>query len=247
MPRLWRAWHPALPDEAGSVVELEPAEAHHVLRVLRLRAGEPLALFDGRGSEWRATLLQAAGAAASVRLEERIVEPAVEPTLALTLYQCLLKPERMEWVVQKATELGVAALCALASERAEPARTVRLERWRRISIEACKQSGRRRLPQLGLLHELPVPGSRAAWILDPSSPLPLGGRFAGEPPGEVWLAAGPQGGFTPGELERAAGAGWTPVGLGPRVLRADTAGVVAAAIALHRWGDLGAATGRVAD
>lgn len=241
MPRLWRALHESLPAEVGAIVELDADESHHVLRVLRLRAGEPLALFDGQGAEWRATLLTGAGARASVRLDAPIVEPEVEPVLCVTLYQALLKPDRMDWVIQKATELGVLGLSGFVTERSEPARTSRPERWRRIAVEAAKQSLRRRLPVLEAAAELPAaPPGTAAFILDPRSALPLGAGFPGGFPRAVWIASGPQGGFTPEEIERARAAGYEPVALGPRVLRADTAGVVAVAIAMHRWGDLGA-------
>jgi 16S rRNA (uracil1498-N3)-methyltransferase len=239
--RLWRVWHEALPRERGAEVELERDEAHHVARVLRLARGESLALFDGRGSEWRATLVETSGRTVRVRLAEPIDAPAVEPALEVALYQALLKPERMDWVIQKATELGVSAVRAFPSERSEGARAARVERWRRIAVEACKQSGRRTLPAACPVPGLPAPEAGCpGWILDPAAALPVGRMLAGRRADRLWLATGPEGGFSGEEVGRATGAGWIPVSLGPRVLRAETAGLVALALVMHRWGDLGA-------
>ena len=109
MARLWRAFHDAPGLASGVRVELDPDEAHHVRRVLRLAVGERIAVFDGRGGEWEALLVASSTSAVTVELSTPRAD-AVEPSLALTLYQGRARPERFEWVVQKATELGVAAV-----------------------------------------------------------------------------------------------------------------------------------------
>jgi 16S rRNA (uracil1498-N3)-methyltransferase len=243
MSRLWRVWLPDLPGDAGRRVELPAEEAHHVRRVLRLTAGDPIALFDGRGREWSARLEESsADGRLTARFVSEMLDP-VEPGLRVHLYQALCRQDRFEWVIQKGTEIGVTAIHPLAAERAEgrPPDAKRLSRWRRIAIEACKQSGRRLCPEILPVDRVPPPGPAvAALALDPgSAELPLGRALLGGAPEELWLAVGPEGGFSDVERERMVEQGWRPVRLGPRILRTETAGLVACAIALHRLADLG--------
>ena len=242
MARLWRVHAPELPAVAGSRLTLDPDEAHHVHKVLRLRPGEQLAVFDGRGAEWLATLVEVERGGVTARLEREIAVE-VEPPLRVVLFQALCRPEQMEWVIRKATEVGVSAIRPLRTERSERYEigAARLERWRRIATDACKQSGRRVLPAIESRADLPRPTAGAtALVLDPEEPAPpLASVFEGGAPREVWLASGPAMGFDAGEREGWSAAGWRPVALGPRTLRADTAGLVAATILLHRWADLG--------
>jgi len=241
--RTWRVHHPHDLPGAGAVVEVDADEAHYVVRVLRLRAGEPLAVFDGRGREWVGKLVESGSRGVRVELERERLD-AVEPSLPVTLFQGLSRPERMEWVIQKGTEIGLAGVVAVQVERADRARTSRrrLERWRKVALEACRQSGRRRLPKLELVQALPHPETNdaLALLLHPggeSRPLAL--HLPPEPPPGAWLAVGPEGGFSEAELAHAVEAGWCTVQLGPRILRTETAGLVAASILLHRWADLG--------
>jgi 16S rRNA (uracil1498-N3)-methyltransferase len=244
MARLWRLYHPDLPGRRGEIVSVGTADSHHARKVLRLREGDEIALFDGNGREWLARMVDGEGERILLRLESEILEPEVEPPLEAVLYQSLLRPERMDWVVQKATELGVATLHPFVSERSDlrdPGQR-RLERWRRIAVESCKQCGRRRLPHIEPLGELPPAPQDAALalLLQPGArSIPLARLCDRASPGPVLLAVGPESGFTPLEIEAHEGAGWQATELGPRVLRADSAGVIAAAILLHRWGDLG--------
>jgi 16S rRNA (uracil1498-N3)-methyltransferase len=240
--RLWRAHHAPLPHVPGATVELEPAEAHHVARVLRLGAGASLAVFDGAGREWLATIESSEGGRVRVRLQAELVAP-VEPPLEVSLFQSLDRTDRLEWVIQKATEIGVAAVYVLATARSRrQARAEKLSgRWRRIAVEAAKQCGRRRVPSVELRPELPDPGPGTVALVadpDPHAP-PLAALCAGPPPARVWIAVGPEGGFSADEVAGWGRRGWLAVRLGPRLLRADTAGAVAAAIVLHRWADLG--------
>jgi 16S rRNA (uracil1498-N3)-methyltransferase len=245
MGRLWRVHHPGLPTSPGASFELVADEARHVCRVLRLKPGDRIAVFDGEGSEWQAVIERAEGERVSVTLKTAVAG-AVEPAMEVVLFQGLCRAERMEWLVQKATEVGISAVLAIATER--PGRKVvtdhRLARWRRIAVEACKQSGRRCVPRVDVYTALPAsPSTGTLGLLldaEPGTP-PLADVCAPEaaPPPRVWLAVGPEGGFEPHEINAWARQGWQRVGLGPRTLRADTAGVVVAAIVLHRWADLG--------
>jgi 16S rRNA (uracil1498-N3)-methyltransferase len=215
-------------------VLLEEEEAHHVLRVLRLRTGEPLAIFDGRGHEWEGTIVRAGSGDVLVRLEGERTDP-VEAALPVLLVQGLCRPERLEWVLEKATEIGVRAFALAACARSEgpvpsPAR---LARWRRILVEACKQSGRRVIPDL--LGPLPLREAAALAageriVLAPGA-APLGQVLTGRAE-TVALAVGPEAGFAEEEEAALRQAGWTPASLGPRVLRTETAGPVAVALVL---------------
>jgi 16S rRNA (uracil1498-N3)-methyltransferase len=225
----------------GDVVALDAEESHHVARVLRVGVGEAISVFDGRGGEWDARIEEASRDRVSVRVGAP--RPGgVEPNLRVVLHQALVRPEKLEWVLQKGTELGVSAFRLIASERAEapPPTPTREARYRRILMEACKQSGRRVLPTLELGELDPAGNGVTAIVLALGSELPPIGEVLAVPAtSEVWLGVGPEGGFSDAELEAAGARGWRQASLGPRVLRTETAGAVAAAIVLHRWADLG--------
>jgi 16S rRNA (uracil1498-N3)-methyltransferase len=242
--RTWRVYHPHELPGAGAVVSVDAEEAHYVVRVLRLRPGEPLALFDGRGREWVGRLVESAARGVRVELERERLDP-IETPLPVTLLQGLSRPERMEWVIQKGTEIGLAGVLAVRTERCERLRGTgrRLERWRKVALEACRQSGRRRLPEVDLLDALPAAGDgeALALLLQPGAEAAsLAASCPAEPPSAVRLAVGPEGGFSAAESARSVESGWRGVHLGPRILRTETAGLVAASILLHRWADLGA-------
>ncbi len=245
MARLWRVYHPRLPAKQGAVFDLGVEEARYVQRVLRLRTGEPLAVFDGEGTEWRAVVVTSDRDRVAVKLDAPITHP-VEPALVVGLYQGLCRPDRMDWVIEKATEVGVAAIYPWKSRRAGPHTITpqRLARWRRIAAAACKQCGRRQLPRIELCEELPrqLPPATLGLVLDAgSTAAPLAAVCRRQPaPHQVWLAVGPESGFEAEEVEARSSEGWIRAGLGPRILRADTAGVIAASIVLHHWADLGA-------
>jgi len=148
MGRIWRVHHPDLPAEAGASFDLTPEEGRHVNRVLRLRAGEPIAIFDGAGKEWRGTIEASGSDHVSVRLEEP-VEEVVEPELEIVLFQALVKPEHAEWLLQKVTEVGVAAVVFFTCESRSGVSTVGAVSWSRpasrVAAAACPNSrcGRR--------------------------------------------------------------------------------------------------------
>lgn len=245
MAQRWRAFHPGLPDQAGATIRLDPSESHHVARVLRRRPGDFLDVFDGAGREWSAVIESADPRGLVVRLVSERLEP-VEAPLRVLLYQSACRPDRMDWVVQKATELGVAEIHVRGEQRRTghaSAGRGRLERWRRIAVESAKQCGRTRVPLIDVTQGWPAPsGDVLALILDerPDAP-PIGDWLDGPPPPAVWLAIGPESGLSSEDVEGACGSGWRRAGLGPRTLRTETAGIVAAALVLHRWGDVGRA------
>jgi len=239
MAQRFRAHHAGLPASAGATVQLDPTESHHVARVLRRRPGDRIDVFDGAGREWACVIEGGGPRGLVVRLTQEITDP-VEPPLAVVLFQAC-RPERMDWVVQKTTELGVAEIRPLEGPAGSGRAPDRLARLRRIAVEACKQCGRRRLPRIDVADELPAaPRGVIALLLDerPDAP-PLGEGLGGPAPEAVWLAVGPETGFSDDEIERAVERGWRRAGLGPRTLRTETAGVVAVALVLHRAGDLG--------
>ncbi len=210
--------------ELGAEVRLGAALSHRLRGVLRFREGAGLAVFDGSGGEWAATVVAVTPAGVTLRIGEAI-EPLPEPPVAVTLCCAFPRGQRGDWIVEKATELGVAAITPLASERAvlQPGEG-RIERWRRIAIEAAEQCGRASLPAFG---EEPLPDALRL-IADPGARQSVAEAIAGvsPPPSAVAVYVGPEGGWTAGEQERLIAEGARPVGLGPRRLRVETAAIV---------------------
>lgn len=215
---------------------------HHLVRVLRARPGDRVVLFDGAGREADAVVVAVEGGEATLdAAEPRQAAPATTP---ITLHLALLKGEKMDWVVQKATELGVARIVPvetahtvvrLSGERAG----TRAQRWRKIAAEAARQCGRADVPEIDEPTPIEQTLRRPAPVrlfLHETATTPLPPTIAGAP---IWVAVGPEGGFSPAEVEAARAAGWSIVGLGPRVLRAETAALAILAILQFSSGDLG--------
>ena len=211
---------------------LSAEEAHHCLTVLRLKPGDAVNVFDGRGQE------------AQCRFNENgrltILQQSKTPPLPcrITLAQAIPK-RNMDLIVQKATELGVSGLVPLISERTLKRPTGTPERWREITLEACKQSGNNWLPEIQAPQEarafLESPGTfdlKLIASLQPDS-KPLKEILAGVSPRSVLILIGPEGDFTPAELASAKSAGCLPLSLGPLVLRAETAALYALSILHH--------------
>jgi 16S rRNA (uracil1498-N3)-methyltransferase len=239
--------------EAGRV-RFDPGEARHLARVLRLPPGAVVETADGGGRlyavrldvvgprEAWGTIVGDAGAAA----------PSRESPCAITLAQAILKGDRMAWLIQKVTELGVARIVPLETARVV-ARAVagrgpeRQRRWQRVAREAVKQCGRTVVPVVesprplaSVLGEMAA--HDAAWLLWEGGGAPLATLAArADRPRRLLLLVGPEGGFTPAERAAAEAAGLALVGLGPRTLRAESAGLTAVALCQHLFGDLGAA------
>lgn len=221
--------------------ELPEAQAHYIGRVLRMAEGDALQVFDGSGMEFRGTLVEVGKKRVRVRLDERFVGQDESP-LQIHLGQGLSRGERMDWAIQKATELGVSEITPIFSERCEvrlkdERADKRLLHWRQVAISACEQCGRSRVP---LIHP---PVLLADWIKQTQADLKLVLHPVAQPleshakPQTLAFLIGPEGGLSDAEVEQAHGAGFLPARLGPRVLRTETAPVVALAVAQQLWGD----------
>lgn len=230
----------------GCACAMPPAQAHHALRVLRLKAGDPLTLFNGDGAEYGAVIASVAGNALIVTVGERR-DAARESRLGVVIGQALSSGERMDYTVQKAVELGVSAIHPLAAERSVTRLDAkragkRVAHWQSVVIAACEQCGRNCIPPVApvaaLDHWLARRGTNDAALrlmLSPRAETRL--RDLQRPQGMVVLLAGPEGGFTREEETLARAGGFTPILLGPRVLRTETAAVAALAAMQALWGD----------
>ncbi len=222
------------PLRAGSTQPLPEESAHHALHVLRLREGEEVTLFNGRGGEFacRIASLRKKALLADV-LQHRPVER--EAPLRMVLLQGVSSGERMDFTIRKAVELGVAAIhpvlaaASVARPKGERA-AARIEHWQRIAISACEQCGRNRIPEVhALVPVQDIPKTQSLKILlSPGAELRLS-QIAGKVADAVTLAAGPEAGFNAAEEASFADAGFVPVSLGPRVLRTETAALAALA------------------
>lgn len=218
--------------------------AHHAIRVLRLRVGDEIALFTGEGGEYGACIVDA-GRDVVVEIHD-FAETEREAPIELTLVQALPAADKMDWIVQKAVELGCArivpvlasrSVVRLAGERAMR----RAEHWRGVAQSACEQCGRNRLPVVDEIIPLPdflaasqeSPALRLALV--PGAEQPIGSLA--RPDAGAMIMVGPEGGFAEGELAAIAACGWRSLSLGPRVLRTETAGLAALSAVLVRWGD----------
>ena len=219
-------------------VLLPAAVAHHAVTVLRLREGDTIVLFNGRGGEYRARLVGPDGAGGPRQVEVIGYDPIErEATSRITLIQALATSDKIDWVIEKAVELGVARIIVTAAARStarlDPTRRERrLQHWRELAIAACGQCGRNRPPAILAAASLDEALQLAVdtdlkWVLDPAA---AGGLpRAPAAPHSAALAIGPEGGFEPDETRRAVRIGYVPVSLGPRILRTETAGLAAVA------------------
>jgi 16S rRNA (uracil1498-N3)-methyltransferase len=228
-------------------VRLDADEAHHLTRVLRLGSGARVFVFDGEGVEHECEVARVAKHEIGLNLLRRL-DDAVESPLRLTLAQALIKGDKFDWVIQKATELGASRIVPLVTElsdikRAEERAGQRLQRWRRISLEALKQCGRRRLVEIcepASFDEYCGSAARGACLIFSER----GGESLAEvsaklrDANQLSLCVASEGGWSERELQRAASCGFTPVSLGSRILRTETAAIVAVSLAQHLFGDL---------
>ena len=230
----------AQPLTTGAIT-LPESSAHYISRVLRMQAGDALQLFDGSGQEFTGVLTEVGKKTVMVELENSQPGQPDSP-LQVHLGQVLSRGERMDWAIQKATELGVTEITPLFSERCEVRLNAdrlqkRLEHWQQIAISACEQCGRSSIP---LIH---TPVALEKWqqtieadlklVLHPdASPLASHQR-----PASIALLIGPEGGLSDAEVNAAQQAGFHAACFGPRVLRTETAPVVALSLVQHLWGD----------
>jgi len=233
---------PLAPD---TDLPLPDAAAYHVARVLRLREGAVIAAFDGSGSEYRCEILAVKGDEVRVRVGAKSAGLPESP-LRITLVQAISRSERMDWTLQKATELGVRAIMPVLSARSvvrldERQAEKKLRHWQAIVASACEQCGRSVVPEIRAPLELSrylasAPREGQRFVLSPTGPASLAGITSMGTRAELLI--GPEGGLDDAELERATAVGFTPVRLGPRVLRTETAGIVALTVLQALWGDL---------
>jgi 16S rRNA (uracil1498-N3)-methyltransferase len=234
------------PLRAGIEVLLPEQAGEHVARVLRLERGHPLILFNGDGHEYDATLASLAKRAVTAEVARaRVVDR--ESKLEITLAQSIARGEKMDWILQKATELGVARIVPLVTERTEvkldeERAERRLAHWRSVVAGACEQSGRTRLP------EIRAPLRLDLWLGDLGSDAAL--RLALLPEGSAdlrqfphaengaLLCVGPEGGFSDNDVAQLKQARFHGLRLGPRILRTETAGIAAMAALQALFGDL---------
>jgi len=229
---------------SGQEVLLPITQSTHLLRVLRLRAGAPLTLFNGRGGEYAAELIAAgkSGARLAVRGHAAVER---ESPLHLSLLQGIARGERMDVIVQKATELGVQRIVPLSCEfsvvRLDAVnRQRRAEHWRAVAIAACEQCGRNRLPEIEPIVDLAeacaAGGAELRLMLLPQAPESLAALAPGL--SRALMLVGPEGGLSGREQLLAQRSGFRPCRLGPRILRTETAPLAALAVLQALAGDL---------
>lgn len=230
----------------GAELLLKGDRARYLGRVLRLRIGDEITVFNGEGPEWPATIDAMTKTTATLRIGDSH-EAGKESPLKIHLVQGISRGERMDYVVQKATELGVKRITPVLTEygvvKLDDKRTTkRREHWEHVAVNACEQSGRTRVPLIDSPTTLKnwfgsAPAEvDAELILKPGAPAALTGIET--PTTKVCVLIGPEGGFSDTEYEDAAIAGFNAVSLGPRVLRTETAAVAVLSVLQSRWGDL---------
>lgn len=229
---------------------IKGSDVHHISNVLRLKRGSTVNVFDEQGKGYRARLERVGKEQVECMPVEEIA--GSEPPLRLTLVQGLPKSDKMEMIIQKCTEIGVTHIIPLCSERSVlkllPDRVrQRIARWRRIALEAAKQCGRGKVPQVeepvdlaGVLSKLP-PDALGLMFWENEHEVFLKRIINEAKTDNVFLFIGPEGGFSSREVALARKHNVTTVSLGSRILRTETAGLVAAAMILYRLGDLGGA------
>ena len=241
----------APPDERDDTrITLSADESHHLLHVLRLQRGAEVFVFDGCGAEFRCIVSASAGKRAVLEIVEALTD-AVESPLQLTLAQALVKGEKFDLIVQKATELGVNRIVPLSCDHADmklnrEQSAKKIERWQRISMEALKQCGRRSLVEISL------PMTLAEFIEASEAASPSARLFFNERGGArlqealeklsdqrvVTVLTGPEGGWSDAEIALLNHSACQAVTLGKRILRTETAALVAVTLLQHRLGDL---------
>jgi 16S rRNA (uracil1498-N3)-methyltransferase len=234
------------PLQAGAEAQLDDKAAHHIGRVLRMQPGQVLSLFNGDGQDYPALIASASKKNVTVQVEQPTANSS-ESALEIVLGQTLSKGDRMDYAVQKATEMGVTRIVPLSTERCDvrlkgDREDKRLSHWRSVAISAAEQCGRARVPDI-----LPVMNITEWLEYSQRCDLRLVLHHRTEQsldslakPNSVALMIGPEGGLSADEIAQAEKSGFLPVALGPRVLRTETAPVAAIALCQWLWGDFDA-------
>jgi 16S rRNA (uracil1498-N3)-methyltransferase len=231
------------------MLKVEGEEVKHIRKVLRLRAGDEIALFDGLGKEFEGMIVEEGLSSVIIKIQ-KVYSSKRDSPLEVTLAQSLLKGEKMDYLIQKATELGIQEIIPFLSSRSVPlleksGKLKRHHRWERIAVEASKQCGRSVVPKIESLQDY-------SEILRRTSPNTLllilwereGTRLKeilerSEERKKIFFVIGPEGGFSQKEVEEAKRAGFIPVTLGRRILRAETASLCLLSILQYEQGDIG--------
>ena len=228
----------------GIVIRLDKAAANH-LRVLRLKPGAGVNMFNGTGGEFQAVITDIGNEFVAVNIGQHVVREAESP-LRINLAQGISRGERMDYTIQKSVELGVTSIIPLLTERCglklSPERAAgRLRHWQGVITSACEQCGRNRLPAIHTVDSLrnwlgQINDDGIRLVMDKRNSCSL--SQLDRPSGAITLLIGPEGGLTDEELALAKDAGFTGIRLGPRILRTETAGIAAICSLQALWGDL---------
>ena len=228
---------------SGDTIALEAGPSQHIARALRMPVGAALVLFNGKGGQYPAVLVEVDKKRVMATLGDLLLEELESP-LQVHLGIAVSRGERMDWVIQKATELGVSTVTPLFTERTEVKlrgeRAAKKNRhWQKIAVSACEQCGRNRLPNIAGLSEL------SDWLNNTAADHKLVLHHRAGPadssarsPSSIALLIGPEGGLSEAEVDAAQRAGYQSLRLGPRVLRTETAPLAALAILQAKWGDM---------
>jgi 16S rRNA (uracil1498-N3)-methyltransferase len=237
------------PGVEKGLLKVEGSEVRHIRRVLRLKVGDRLRLFDGSAKEYEGIIVEEGPSSVVIKVED-VLSPPKESPLEITLAQSLLKGEKMEYLIQKATELGIKKIIPFFSSRSVPLldkskKLRRYHRWEKIAIEACKQCGRVAVPKVEPLQNysdmLRMASSEALrLILWEKEGRGLKEVLQGSKGmTKIFFMVGPEGGMSDAEVGEAEKGGFIPITLGKRILRSETAGLCLLSILQYEWGDLG--------
>jgi 16S rRNA (uracil1498-N3)-methyltransferase len=230
-------------------LRIEGAEVKHIRRVLRLKAGDEIVVFDGASNEYEGTIVEEGSSSVLVMIRS-ILPSRKESPLEVILAQSLLKGEKMDFLIQKATELGIKGIMPFLSSRSVPlleksASLKRHRRWERIASEASKQCGRGVVPRVEPLQhysdllQRPLPDFLRLLLSEGKGERLKDVLESSKAKGKVFFIVGPEGGMSPPEVELAIKSGCVPVNLGQRILRSETASLCLLSILQYAWGDIG--------
>jgi 16S rRNA (uracil1498-N3)-methyltransferase len=231
----------AIPLSLHVTIELDSQGSHHVARVLRAKMGDALTVFNGEGGEYQGTIVRIDKKAVAVQLRDS------ESPLQLILAQGISRGEKMDYTIQKAVELGVSKIIPLLTERCnvkldDERRQKRFQHWQSIVVSACEQSGRNKIPEIVMPQIfsawLPTVEAEHCFVLAPTAEQTLK-EYSVQKNAQVVLLIGPEGGLSQIEIAQSARHGFSPLMLGPRILRTETAAVAALAALQCCFGDLG--------
>jgi 16S rRNA (uracil1498-N3)-methyltransferase len=239
-----RLFSPA-PVQPHHLITLDAGQARYLMRALRLRLGDTITLFDGSGGEYAAEIVRAEQSSVDVQTGA-FLDCSTESTLHIRLVQGISKGDRMDTVVRQATELGASRISPVLSQYSavrldDKKAAKRRDHWRKIAQSACEQCCRNNVPDiddvrtLNAWHDENSGDTETRLILIPDATTTL--SSISRPESGISLLIGPEGGFSGLELERAIDGGFTPVSLGPRILRTETAATAAISVAQTLWGD----------